>query len=701
MKKICLSLLLLVIAATFFSACGQLEGRAKENTLIPSGQIYGYSIQFTPLPKNMALITDQCSTEKKMYICGLDFQEMPVMYEYNKEQYSQIALPDSISYIHACCITQNGVAILAGDYPSTWTNSNQRKEKHEADYYELLILLFDGEGQLTKKIDLSNTAQNGTNWDSIVYKDGFYYLMSANDYLQISSDGGLVNSLHLEGGSFISQTVANNVVISLFDSSVDNGDDTVKVKKLVNEDALVFETIYTDQQLTMCGMGFDKNGNLLLNMGDRIIALDTQYKEDTVLYDFYSSGILNSNYSNIYRSPNGYLLASSDTNRIAQLIYGKLSEKKELLLWLSWCDKALNEWIEVFNQTNTQYAIRVEIIDISNEQSRNAVRARMISGDCPDLYFIDDNEFFGSVRENAVFENLFPYIDKSSTITRDSLLNSVIHSVTEKDCLYIIPVDITILTMCQQVNLLPQEDLDISDMLLLPAVQKGEISIFPTDMTQESLWYWLSTLYIVNNLNENTGECLFDTPEYINLLNGCANSRRANMHDPTPSIFSFQQLPGLRRVIYLQNTYGDDFKLLAGLGATFHMEHAFAISNTSSYKDGAWQFIEFALSYDLSAQEYSWPVMKDRISVQLDRACTTGIWFNDVGEYTRLTPSTAEEIWQFFNKNSGVGVSGKYPQLIQIMREEATKFFSGDKSAEDVAKMTQSRAQIYLSEQFG
>lgn len=43
-------------------------------------------------------------------------------------------------------------------------------------------------------------------------------------------------------------------------------------------------------------------------------------------------------------------------------------------------------------------------------------------------------------------------------------------------------------------------------------------------------------------------------------------------------------------------------------------------------------------------------------------------------------------------------VMDKYLGLLQIMSEEAEKYFAGDKSTEEVAEAIQPRANIYLAE---
>jgi len=700
----CLIVALLTLwAALLLSACG----RSGQEGLPDAGgrqaeSRSGYSVSFTPLPGDMALSTDQCADAETVFVCGLDWQNKPLLYRYSHGGYTQLALPEDISYVHACCPKDNGVALLAGDCPQFWLAADGTPRQSEASVFSSSLLLFDAGGTLAERLPLSPGINSGAKFDSLLWDGAFYYLMSPTDLLQVSAAGDLVNSLHLEGGCFISQTLTDGgLAISLFDSSADGGDDTVRVKLLSDPERFTFTPVYTDEQLVLLGTGRDREGDLLLNLGDRIVSLNEQYAEDAELFRFDSAGLLNASFPRLYPSADGLLLAAPNAERLTQLVYGELPEKQELLLWLPWSDEALTEWIEGFNLTNTEYSLVVERVDLSDAQSADALRARIVAGDGPDLYFTGSRDSFGGLRAGAVFEDLSPYLDGGGRISREDLLPAALGAASEGGSLYVMPVDFTLLTMSEQRGLLPQKDLPLSALFSLPAVQDGSLTVFPSDMSQDSLWYWLSTLYLFANLDEQTGACPFDTPEYKELLSCCRSGQPFNSPDPVPSIFSFQQLPGIRRLIWLQTQYGDDVALFAGLGTAYSMEHAFAISNASTHKDGAWQFIEYVLSADLSKQEFSWPVSAAGMDRLIEKACTVGLWLDEQNGYQTLSPSNAALLRDFFARSAGAGAVGQHPALIRIMQEEAAKYFAGDKSVDETAAVTQSRAQLYLAEQYG
>ncbi len=67
-------------------------------------------------------------------------------------------------------------------------------------------------------------------------------------------------------------------------------------------------------------------------------------------------------------------------------------------------------------------------------------------------------------------------------------------------------------------------------------------------------------------------------------------------------------------------------------------------------------------------------------------------------EYT-LEPLTQEQVDDFKAMIDGASVAGNYDSdIMDIINEEAEAYFSGDKSAEDVAALIQNRVGIYLGE---
>ena len=65
-----------------------------------------------------------------------------------------------------------------------------------------------------------------------------------------------------------------------------------------------------------------------------------------------------------------------------------------------------------------------------------------------------------------------------------------------------------------------------------------------------------------------------------------------------------------------------------------------------------------------------------------------------------IKPATQEQVDEVKNLIAGItAVDGSMSsEMMNIINEEAAAYFSGQKSAEEVAKIVQSRMQVYLSE---
>ena len=598
-----LRLLLAVYALAGLSACVTQDPTQPQSGYLSTEPRYGYTVQFESLPGEMELLTDEYIYDETLCISGMDARNQPLLYLCSGGEAALIPLPDDISYIYSCCMDENGIAIVAGDYPASWTSADNTLRRNDEETALTYIVRLDTGGEVQGRTALPDVTDGSKSWDSITYDAGYFYIMSSTELLQISETGETANRMHLDGGNFHAQMMVNGeLYICFFDSSADGGDDTVKIERLTDSTRMTFDTVYADSELMLIGMGYDQNGGILTNMGEYIAYTGADGAVGVELFNFYEAGMLNTYFTRIFPWNDGYLLMSSDADRLTKIVYGELAKKEELLLWLpGGGDTEISEWVEEFNLTNTRYAVAVETMDISEEQSGDAIRAGIINGKAPDLYFTGDSSGFGSFSGSAVFEDLMPYIDNSDAISRDDLLMPVIDAVRENGGLFSIPVDFTVFTMSERLDLLPEKNMSISEMLYLPAVQSGDVSVLPTDMSRESLWYWLSSLYVCSSMDEEKGTCRFETQEYIDLLTACKSSRK-DVSGDMPSIFSFQQIPGVRRMIYLQNKYGGDIALFDELGTAYYMEHSFAISNTSVHKDGAWEFVEYVLTADLKSR---------------------------------------------------------------------------------------------------
>ena len=159
-------------------------------------------------------------------------------------------------------------------------------------------------------------------------------------------------------------------------------------------------------------------------------------------------------------------------------------------------------------------------------------------------------------------------------------------------------------------------------------------------------------------------------------------------------------------------------------GCILNVSDIYGIASKSDNKDGAWAFIEHYLAAQDEDNVFSWglPTRQSKFDEMIAEATkaeyvldengepmldengepiiaggTSSISYGD-WEYTYHVP-TEEEIALL---RELVSVAKPLPagndEINTIISEEAEAFYQGQKSVDDVAKVIQSRAQIYVSE---
>ena len=149
-----------------------------------------------------------------------------------------------------------------------------------------------------------------------------------------------------------------------------------------------------------------------------------------------------------------------------------------------------------------------------------------------------------------------------------------------------------------------------------------------------------------------------------------------------------------------------------GSGVQVSVNYGLAISAKSKYTDVAWDFIKTLLSDDFQAEQWNFPVTKSALDKTLAEATERDYYTDEnnekvyydqtayIGdtEYT-ISPLTQEQVDDFKAMVDGASVAGNYDtDIMDIINEEAAAFFSGDKTADDVAALIQNRVSIYLGE---
>ena len=149
-----------------------------------------------------------------------------------------------------------------------------------------------------------------------------------------------------------------------------------------------------------------------------------------------------------------------------------------------------------------------------------------------------------------------------------------------------------------------------------------------------------------------------------------------------------------------------------GTGAYLSCGDTYALSAKSKNLDVAWDFMRYYLTDEYQKTVYSFPVNKKLFLEKSKEALERPYWtdengekqyydntMNINGEEIVIGPLTQQQLDQVVNYIQTINNTYYYNEFISnIINEEIEAFFSGQKSAKDVADIIQRRAQIYIDE---
>ncbi|MCM1092119.1 MAG: extracellular solute-binding protein [Butyrivibrio sp.] len=384
------------------------------------------------------------------------------------------------------------------------------------------------------------------------------------------------------------------------------------------------------------------------------------------------------------------------------------------------------------------------------------LNADIVSDHCPDMLVLDRLNV-SRYASKGIFEDLSGWLDRSNTIRRDDYFENVLECYTCDGILVAIPQSFQMSTLVGRASDLGtepgwtlQDIMDYAnahpDAKLLPNTSKEHMLQTLFQYTQNSFVDWQS------------GQCSFDSDAFVELLEFADrfpdkyeyDSSYATQIGKGEILLNTVQIYDFEMIQVSEALFGEPVNYIGypnqdGDSGIYLTDYTggLAIMAASANKEGAWEFLESFLSQDNSYQGFPSQISKfeeekaEAVRVKyvyekvlaedgtflvddegeyiykLDDEGNPVIELNDDGEpmlqsqhwtgfgtleYTFHTPTVeeadgTEELVRMAKPASNYDIV-----ILNIVNEEAPAFFKGQKSAEKVASLIQSRVQLYVNE---
>lgn len=413
----------------------------------------------------------------------------------------------------------------------------------------------------------------------------------------------------------------------------------------------------------------------------------------------------------------------SARNSLILLVRKEASMNSVTTLTLATTDSFLiRDRILEFNRKNAD--IKINLLDYSiyntGETDSSAITrmtAELISGNYPDIFLLDGLPA-EQYMAKGLLEDLYPYIDEDPDINREDFQEQIFSASEYENGLYMIFPSYNISTVLGKSEYVGKGGTWSLDDFRALVKKNPYVPVFGKDITREGILQYIIGANGGAFVDWENGSCSFDSDEFINLLSfvGLIEENRSEGGDEAADVASGEQLLSvtvLNSVILSPHlrSFGDSlacvgFPADSGGGNAIVPEASLGISSMSENKQAAWRFVrEFLLDDYQDNNVTGFPIKNSALDKQFDQhremypAGESVAFATEAG--TREVKNDPEADVQFIKSliDSATQIQSTDQTLNQIISDEASAFFAGDKTAEETARLIQSRAKLYISEQ--
>ena len=444
---------------------------------------------------------------------------------------------------------------------------------------------------------------------------------------------------------------------------------------------------------------------------------------------------------------NDWSTGETDLVKLTRTKASEVAQKSQITIGTLYTSQSLQAAAVAFNKQSNEYHVNIKTyIDDNNWTETSwadgitAMNNDITSGaGCPDILDLSNLDV-KELASKGVFEDMTPYLEKSSVLSKDDFFENIVDSYTFDGKLVGIPKSFTLNTIVGKTSEVGDKKGWTIDDIIAYAGQHEGASLFE-GMTKSGMLYTLLAYDLDSYIDWETGKCSFDSEDFQKVLEFVNTFPEEydwqNDDRSTPAkIQSGEVLLNMTGIYQLNSIqeeeamFGEPVTYIGyptsggGSGTYMQASELYAITAKSSNKDGAWAFIENYLNQPFDdLYSYGLPARKSALDDMVEKALnvtymtdengeqildengnpipedgTSGISYGD-WEYTYHTPTEEEinilkELISVAEPSSATGND----EITNIITEEAEAFFKGQKSVADVAGVIQSRVQVYVNE---
>lgn len=434
---------------------------------------------------------------------------------------------------------------------------------------------------------------------------------------------------------------------------------------------------------------------------------------------------------------------------ISQVPYSSLPQKSVLTMAVLYLDYNTQNAVIDFNRSHDN--VRIEIKDYSqynNEKDWSAgltkLTTEIMAGNMPDIISVSEQIPYRQLAAKGLLEDLYPYMEAEGSFNKEDFFPNVLSALEVDGKLYAACAGFAVQTVAGASSVVGDTPgWTYDDYYAALATMPEGCEGFDIGFDQETMLTVSLALDMTDFVDWGSGTCNFDSQDFIDMLefaNQFPSKSYYENYEYSADDSAASRIAQGKQMLTMATFTSTDFILYdfdkmfggsstcigfptnSGVGNIMAMGESYAMSSSCKDKDAAWQFLRTFLTEEYQLKGSYLPTNMKAFDRQLEKAMETEYQKDGNGNYVldengeripvalgmasdgintyeiyATTPRQAEQLREVINSSTKMM---DYDQsIIDIVKEEAAAYFAGQKSAEDVAKLIQSKANIYINEQ--
>ena len=436
--------------------------------------------------------------------------------------------------------------------------------------------------------------------------------------------------------------------------------------------------------------------------------------------------------------------SNDESERHQEEQISETQEERILTLATFNLDSMIRDRVMQFNNSNAMY--HIEVIDYSEYGAEtvidpndygssfnyyaglNILTTEIITGKIPDILDLSMMPYY-QYASKGLLEDIYPFIDSDPSISRSDLVGGAIQAAEIDGKLFQLFPTFSIKTIVGHPSVLGFDmGWNIDELKeVINANPGADVPLGIGDaVTKTAFLRHIISHNIEEYIDWSSSTVNFDTEYFIEILEFVAATfpNEPVMGDDTNSpsqllaanrqIMSIVNIADTQNYRYYKAIVGGDivFKGFPGNMGNHHSVvgfHGLGMTTAAKDKDGVWQFLRTLLDEDFQLSFYNgFPTNRNAFDTFFDKGIedskepdtiydpmTGEVWF----ELQALTLEDKNKVLMLIDSMTvTTGFSNLDDAFWNIIFESADDYFSGKSTAQDTARVVQSRVAIYVAE---